>query len=154
MSQANAPTRSNAGALAIRRAFEAARGDSRCALLPFITAGYPDLATTAELLRALPDAGADAIELGFPFSDPIADGPVIAESMHRALLAGVTPEAIFETVTAARPRVPVLAMVSVSIVERMGAERFIARALESGFSGFIIPDADPAAAVALAQLAS
>lgn len=154
MTQANAPTKPNAGALAIRRAFAAARGDSRCALLPFITAGYPDLATTAELLRALPDAGADAIELGFPFSDPIADGPVIAESMHRALLAGVTPESIFQTVAAVRPRVPVLAMVSVSIVERMGAESFIARAFDSGFAGFIVPDADPTAAVALSRLAA
>lgn len=156
MTQANARATQGTtdGATRIRDAFALARRESRCALLPFLTAGYPDLATTEALLRALPDAGADAIELGFPFSDPIADGPVIAESMHRALVAGVTPEAIFQMVARAQPRVPVLAMVSVSIVERMGAERFIARALESGFAGFIVPDADPAAAVSLSRMAS
>ncbi len=133
----------------IHAAFAKSRAAGRCAVLPFVTAGYPDVATTEQLLRELPAAGADLIEIGFPFSDPIADGPVIAESMHLALLAGITPDAIFDLVARAKPTVPVLAMVSISIVERMGREAFIARAVQSGFSGFIVPDADPATAEAL-----
>jgi tryptophan synthase alpha chain len=129
------------GAARIRRAFDLARARGSCALMPFITAGYPDLATTERLLRELPDAGADLIEVGIPFSDPIADGPVIAESMHRALLGGTTPEAVFACVARANPSVPVLAMVSISIVERMGIGDFFTRCAEAGFAGVIIPDA-------------
>lgn len=142
------------GAARIRDAFARAKARQRCALLPFVTAGYPDLATTARLLAELPAAGADLIEVGFPFSDPIADGPVIAESMHRALLAGVNPAAIFECVRSARPTVPVLAMVSHSIVHRIGVTRFIEDAVASGFAGFIVPDADPVDAAALSRIAS
>ena len=141
------------GIARIHAAFANARR-SGVAVLPFITAGYPDIATTERLLRELPAAGADVIELGFPFSDPIADGPVIAESMHRALLGGVTPDAIFDAVARTRPTVPVIAMVSISIVERMGKAAFIERATGAGFSGFIVPDADPAAATELSRLAS
>lgn len=142
------------GAERIRRAFARARDESRCALLPFVTAGYPDLNTTKVLLSSLPAAGADLIELGFPFSDPIADGPVIAESMHHALCAGIDPDAIFACVAETRPTVPVLAMVSHSIVHRMGAERFIGRAVDAGFAGFIVPDCDPTDAKSLADTAA
>jgi tryptophan synthase alpha chain len=127
----------------IEQAFQRAASEGRPALMPFLTAGDPDLSTTASLFSALPAAGADIIELGIPFSDPIADGPVIAESMHRALLAGVTPESVLACVAAARPSVPVLAMVSVSIVERVGASRFIADARAAGLDGLIVPDAGP-----------
>lgn len=137
----------------IRAAFALARVAKRCALLPFVTGGYPDSSTFERLLRELPDAGADLIEVGFPFSDPIADGPVIAESMHLALQAGVTPDSIFETVRRVQPTVPIVAMVSISIVDRMGAARFIQRAVEAGFAGFIVPDADPADAQRLSALA-
>ena len=135
------PATRTTGIEQIRRAFDLARARGSCALMPFITAGYPDLATTERLLRELPDAGADLIEIGIPFSDPIADGPVIAESMHRALLGGTTPEAVFACVERVHPGVPVLAMVSVSIVERMGVASFLARCVGSGLSGVIIPDA-------------
>jgi tryptophan synthase alpha chain len=111
--------------------------------MPFLTAGDPDLATTSALLSLLPGAGADIIEIGVPFSDPIADGPVIAESMHRALLAGVTPESVFACIARTRPEVPVIAMVSVSIVERLGVHRFLADARASGLDGLIVPDAGP-----------
>ena len=136
------------GAARIRRAFDLARARGSCALMPFITAGYPDLATTERLLRELPDAGADLIEVGIPFSDPIADGPVIAESMHSALVAGVTPDSVFDMVKRAQAKsrdgsvLPLLAMVSISIVNRMGRDAFIARAVDAGFAGFIIPDAE------------
>lgn len=137
----------------IARAFAAARTSGRPALMPFITGGYPDLATTARLISELPAAGADLIEIGFPFSDPIADGPVIAESMHRALCSGVTPDAIFTMVRTAKPSIPLVAMVSISIVDRIGASKFIAAAVEAGFAGFIVPDADPRAAESIAAMA-
>ncbi|MEY3142196.1 MAG: tryptophan synthase alpha chain [Planctomycetota bacterium] len=129
------------GVARIQRAFDLARARGSCALMPFITAGYPDLGTTERLLRELPDAGADLVEIGIPFSDPIADGPVIAESMHKALLGGTTPEAVLECVARARPAIPVLAMVSVSIVERMGVGDFFRRCAAAGISGVIVPDA-------------
>jgi tryptophan synthase alpha chain len=147
------PDISSSGIERVHGAFAKARAEGRCALLPFITAGFPDLATTERLLRELPAAGADIIELGIPFSDPIADGPVIAESMHRALLAGVTPDAVFSAVARVAPTIPVLAMVSISIVEKMGAAEFIRRGVECGLAGFIVADADPATAVTLSELA-
>lgn len=127
----------------IEQAFQRAVAEGRPALMPFLTAGDPDPATTVSLLRALPIAGADIIELGVPFSDPIADGPVIAESMHRALLRGVTPESALACVGEARSSAPVLAMVSVSIVERVGVHPFIAMARAAGLDGLIVPDAGP-----------
>jgi tryptophan synthase alpha chain len=142
------------GAGAIRAAFARARNEGRGAIMPFITAGYPDLATTERVLAGIDAAGADLVEIGFPFSDPIADGPVIAESMHRALVAGTTPAKVFELVARLKLRAPILAMVSVSIVERIGAERFIEQAVASGFAGFIVPDADPADARRLSELAA
>ncbi|MFZ9880486.1 MAG: tryptophan synthase subunit alpha [Phycisphaerales bacterium] len=145
---------STQGLIRIHDAFARARAEKRCALLPFITGGYPSIAATERLLRELPAAGADLIEVGFPFSDPIADGPVIAESMHRALLSGATPEGVFEAVARAKPAAPVIAMVSASIVGRMGAEAFVRRAVEAGFSGFIVPDADPASIGELSRLAA
>lgn len=137
----------------IHDAFARARSEGRCALLPFVTGGYPSFEATEQLLRELPGAGADLIEVGFPFSDPIADGPVIAESMHEALLAGATPDAVFDTVARAKPSVPVVAMVSISIVGRMGHEAFVRRAVDAGFSGFIVPDADPVAIEELSRIA-
>ncbi len=144
-------SRPTTGQERIRAAFDRAKTEQRCAVLPFLTAGFPSVDATAQLLAELPAAGADLIEIGFPFSDPIADGPVIAQSMHHALLQGITPDAIFAVVERARPTVPVLAMVSISIVGRMGVESFLSRAVSSGFSGFIVPDADPATAHELAR---
>ena len=111
-------------------------------LMPFITAGHPDLATTAELLPALQRAGAGICEIGFPFSDPIADGPVIQASMTRALAGGVHPAQIFEMVQRLRDQLEMglLAMVSYSIVFRLGPETFVQQAAEAGFDGFIFPD--------------
>ena len=143
-----------AGVSRIREAFRPS-GDAqpRCAVMPFVTAGYPDLATTERFLAGARAAGADLVEIGFPFSDPIADGPIIAESMHEALLAGVTPTEIFRMAARVPDAPPLVAMVSVSIVERIGAAEFIAHAVEAGFAGFIVPDADPIAARELASIA-
>lgn len=110
--------------------------------MPFITAGDPDLATTAAVLQGLAESGVDLIELGFPYSDPIADGPVIQASYTRALAADVTVDGIFEMLdqlpTDEMP--PVFAMVSFAIVFRYGIDEFLKKAVDCGFSGLIIPD--------------
>ena len=127
----------------------------RPVLIPFITGGFPSIESTAEALPALERAGAAIIEIGFPFTDPIADGPVIAQSMHQALLRGVTPRAIFDVVRRRRTRVKsaLVAMVTDSIITRMGPERFVRESAEAGFDGLIVPDIDLDAAVPLAGLA-
>ena len=129
---------------AVARAFAKCRASGRPAVLPFVTAGYPNLASTAALLPRLSAVCGSIIEVGIPFSDPIADGPVIAESMHEALVAGCTPEGVFAAVRAVRAQVQcaLVAMVSVSIVDRMGAERFAREAAAAGFDGLIVPDID------------
>ncbi|MEX2671610.1 MAG: tryptophan synthase subunit alpha [Phycisphaeraceae bacterium] len=112
------------------------------ALMPFITAGDPDLPTTGALLPALEQAGASIVELGIPFSDPIADGPVIETSMAHALSHGVRVHDVFEQVAAVRSKVNLglVAMVSYSIVHRMGLVPFVNEAKSAGFDGFIFPD--------------
>ena len=126
----------------ISQVFEAASRESRMAFMPFVTAGDPDLAGTAGVLLALRDAHVDLIELGFPYSDPIADGPVIQASYTRSLEQGITVDAIFSTVESLKDRdlPPVLAMVSYAIIFRHGSAAFVAHAAKAGFSGLIIPD--------------
>ena len=113
--------------------------------MPFIPAGYPDLQTTAAVLPALESAGADLIEIGFPFSDPIADGPAIQEAFSEALAKKLKVGDIFKTVATARAGVsiPLVAMVSYSIVYRYGADRFFADAKAAGLDGLILPDLPP-----------
>lgn len=133
----------------IDQVFQLAAADNRMTFMPFVTAGDPSVQATAELLKTLKSANVDLIELGFPYSDPIADGPVIQASYTRALNNGVTVDSIFEMMSDLKGQElpPVLAMVSFAIVFRFGARAFIERAAEAGFSGFIIPDlpADEAA---------
>ena len=126
------------------------------AFLPFLPAGDPDLATTRTILRDLAQQGVDLIELGFPYSDPIADGPVIQASYTRALERKIRVADIFETVASLRddPSIPpILAMVSYSIVYRCGTESFVERAGEAGFAGFIVPDLPADESEPLARLA-
>jgi tryptophan synthase alpha chain len=124
--------------------FARLRVQGRKAFLPFLTAGDPDIGTTAALLTQLPPAGADVIEVGFPFSDPIADGPVIQASYTRALGRGLRIASVFDAVrTATRAlgfQTPVLGMVSYSLVHRRGPAAFVAQAKEAGLSGLIVPD--------------
>jgi len=112
------------------------------AFMPFITAGDPDMATTGALIRELASRGVDLIEVGFPYSDPIADGPVIQSSYTRALNKKLTVQGIFNEIakldTAKLP--PLIAMVSYAIVFRLGIETFVKQAQSAGFAGFIIPD--------------
>src|SRR3954468_15663128 len=139
--------------------FHSRRAAVRKVFVPFVPAGDPDLDTTARLLPALAAAGAGLIEVGFPFSDPIADGPVIQAAYTRALARGVKLEQIFATVqkAAADPalaRVPLVGMVSYSLIYRRGVETFLDRARQSGFSGLIIPDLPPEEAESLCALAT
>lgn len=131
--------------------FAALREKKQLALMPFIPAGYPDLATTAALLPAMEKAGANLIEIGIPFSDPIADGPTIQAAFTAALAKGLKLSEVFETVRAARSKVsiPLVAMVSFSIVYRYGVERFAADARDAGFDGLILPDLPPPEAAAV-----
>ena len=128
----------------IDRIFTDLRGSGRQALMPFVVAGDPALDALPGVLAALEQAGAAIAEIGIPFSDPIADGPVIAEAMHRALQRGVSPDAVMARVREIRGsvRVGLVAMVSVSIVERSGGPAFIAALADAGFDGVIVPDAD------------
>ena len=124
--------------------FENRRAAGGGALMPFITAGHPGPECTTDLLVALSEAGADAVEVGIPFSDPIADGPVIAASMHEALGHGATPDSAMQSIARARTRtdMPILAMVSITIVQRMGDTTFVKKAADAGIDGLIVPDAD------------
>ena len=126
----------------IDRIFRELRERGGKALMPFVTAGDPDMATTAALLPVLEAAGASVVEIGFPFSDPIADGPVIQASMTHALDAGLHVGDIFQQVAAARQRTSLglVAMVSYSIVHRWGVGRFASDAASAGFDALLIPD--------------
>ncbi len=123
--------------------FQSLRAANRKALMPFICGSHPRTGDTARLLPAMASAGASIVEIGYPFSDPIADGPVIAAAMHDALLSGATPAGVHAEVAAARAggcNIGIVAMVSVSIVTRIGADRFITDARQAGIDGFILPD--------------
>jgi tryptophan synthase alpha chain len=122
--------------------FRSCVSQQRMAFMPFLTAGDPDTSATADVLKALRDAGVDLIELGFPYSDPIADGPVIQASYTRALQKGITVDQIFAMMHSLKNEglPPVLAMVSFAIIFRHGIQKFAKEAAKSGFSGLIIPD--------------
>jgi tryptophan synthase alpha chain len=125
----------------IDHVFQRLRSQGRKAFIPFLTAGDPDLTATAQLARTLAGRGAHLLEIGLPYSDPIADGPVIQASYTRALERGVRIEDIF---TAVRrfdlPDTPLVAMVSYSLIHRRGPEAFLDRAAAAGFRGAIVPD--------------
>ena len=122
--------------------FAANRAAGRKALAPFVTAGDPDAATTVAVLEAIDRAGASLCELGVPYSDPIADGPVIQSSYTRALGAGITLEGMFGIAreASARVQMPILAMASYSLIFRRGIDRFVADATAAGLAGFVVPD--------------
>jgi tryptophan synthase alpha chain len=129
----------------IAETFESLRQRKHLALMPFIPAGYPDLAATAAVLPAIEAAGASLIEIGIPFSDPIADGPTIQAAFTEALAKKLKVADIFRTIKAVRPRVsiPLVAMVSYSIVFRYGLDRFLSEMKSAGFDGLILPDLPP-----------
>ena len=112
------------------------------AFIPFLTCGDPDLETTIKLVPALAEAGADLIELGIPFSDPTAEGPVIQDANLRALCGGVTTDKIFDAVTRIRKKtdVPLAFMTYANVVFSRGADRFAARMADTGVDALILPD--------------
>ncbi len=124
--------------------FRRLRSENRKAFVPFLPAGDPDAAFTAEALPAVAAAGASLIEVGFPFSDPIADGPVIQASYTRALGKGLKLADIFATVkqatTAPGWATPLAAMASYSLVWRKGPDAFLDAAIAAGLSGAVVPD--------------
>jgi tryptophan synthase alpha chain len=143
----------------IDQAFDNLRAKIRRAFMPFITAGDPDLKTTSALIHELARSGATLIEVGFPYSDPIADGPTIQASYTRALASHLTLDAIFghfrehHARVAGEQPVPLVAMVSYALLLRRGPERFIGDAQGAGFSGAIVPDLPLEESQALARLA-
>lgn len=121
----------------IAKAFE-----NKKAFIPFITCGDPDLETTAKIVRAAVENGADLIELGIPFSDPTAEGPVIQGANIRALKGGVTTDKVFSLVKELRTdvTVPMVFMTYANVVFSYGAEKFISTCNDIGINGLILPD--------------
>lgn len=126
----------------IDRLFAELKKTNKQAFMPFITAGDPHLELTQRLLLALDKIGCDLIELGIPYSDPIADGPIIQESYGRALKAKVRLVDIFEMLTRVTPQLkaPVVMMVSYAMIHRHGLVKFISQAVDCGVAGLIVPD--------------
>jgi tryptophan synthase alpha chain len=122
----------------IAAAFEGRRGAA--ALMPYLMGGFPSLDASREVGLACADAGADLLELGVPFSDPLADGPVIHAAATTALAAGATPASVLDVCAALAERIPVVLMVYTNIVYANGPEAFVARAADHGASGLIVPD--------------
>ena len=145
---------SGAGAERIAHAFHVARQEGRCALVTYLTAGYPSLGDSPALLAALARGGADVIELGVPFSDPVADGPAIQTASQAALQAGVTPRACLSLVMGARAAglaAPVLLMGYYNPILAYGLLEYAADCAAAGVDGLIVPDLPPEEAGALRQ---
>jgi tryptophan synthase alpha chain len=130
----------------IARRFADLRARKRCALVPYITAGHPDAERSVDLLRGLADAGADVIELGLPFSDPMADGPVIQASSQRALELGMNFDRLLELVGRANVSIPLVLFSYLNPILAAGDDALV-RAAQAGMSGLLLTDlpvgADP-----------
>ena len=131
------------GAERIGAAFAAARAEGRAALMPYMMGGFPDDETSAAVAGAYADAGADVVELGVPFSDPLADGPVIHAAATEALAAGATLDSVLDIGAAIADRVPVVAMAYANMVLARGVAEFAARLADAGIAGAIVPDLPP-----------
>ncbi|NWG75773.1 MAG: tryptophan synthase subunit alpha, partial [Rubrivivax sp.] len=137
----------------IAATFERLRGEGRKALIPFVTAGDPYPDATVDVLHALAEGGADVIELGVPFSDPMADGPVIQKAAERALAHGIGLAQVLGYVRAFRERdaaTPLVLMGYANPIERYGVERFVADAKAAGVDGVLVVDYPPEEAEAFA----
>jgi tryptophan synthase alpha chain len=130
----------------IQASFERLKAQGRKALIPFITAGDPDAALTVPLMHTLVESGADIIELGVPFSDPMADGPTIQRASERALARGMSLRKVLELVVAFRTtnqETPVVLMGYANPIEAMGVEVFAAAASKAGVDGVLVVDYPP-----------
>ncbi|HSH99771.1 MAG TPA: tryptophan synthase subunit alpha [Reyranella sp.] len=137
----------------IEKRFAQLKADKRAGLVAYISAGDPDATLGYQILKGLPAAGADLIELGMPFTDPMADGPSVQLAGQRALKAGITVDATLDMVRRFRREVdddtPILLMGYYNLVYRRGAERFCKEAAEAGVDGFILVDLPPEEAEAI-----
>jgi tryptophan synthase alpha chain len=126
----------------ISEQFQALRDRGECALIPFVTAGDPDLATTAAALKRLDQHGADLIELGVPYSDPLADGPVIQAAATRALQRGVTLDQVLDLVRQVSPDIeaPIILFTYYNPILNRGIERFLQDIAAAGAKGLVVPD--------------
>jgi len=132
----------------LAKAFEALSGSKKKAFISFITAGDPDYATSLEILKGLPQAGADIIELGMPFSDPMADGPAIQRASQRALRGGQTLQKTLDMVRSFRETnatTPIVLMGYYNPIYVFPVDRFLAEAVEAGVDGLIVVDVPPEA---------
>jgi tryptophan synthase alpha chain len=127
-------------ATSIEAAFAAAREQGRAALMPYLMGGFPDQDTATAIATAYADTGADLIELGIPFSDPLADGPTIHAADTAALDAGTTLDSVLETCAAVAERLPVALMVYANMVLATGPAEFAEKARGAGAAGVIVPD--------------
>ena len=138
----------------IKKVFEELALQGRKGLIPFVTAGDPDPDQVVELLHALADAGSDVIELGVPFSDPMADGPVIQRSSERALAKNVNTRKILEYVAAFRQKnqhTPIVLMGYANPIERMGPAVFVEQAKQAGVDGVLVVDYPPEESIEFAD---
>lgn len=124
----------------VSQCFKSLRDRGECALIPFLTAGDPDLETTAKALEILEEAGADLIELGVPYSDPLADGPVIQAAATRALCRGVTLDQVLEVVKQTPIRTPIILFTYYNPIFSRGIESFLKKIAEAGVKGLVVPD--------------
>jgi tryptophan synthase alpha chain len=126
----------------INAAFDRMRAEKRTGLITYVTAGDPDLSTSADILRALDRAGADVLEVGIPFSEPLADGPVIQRATERALAAGATASGVLDLVATVRATVnaPIVLFTYANPVLRMGIDTFSDRAKAAGVDGVLVLD--------------
>ncbi len=125
----------------IAEAFASAHAEGRrAALMPYMMGGYPTIETSIAIGRAYADGGADLVELGVPFSDPLADGPVIHAAGTAALAAGATADRVLEVCAALSPRIAVVVMCYVNVLLARGLERFADALRDAGASGLIVPD--------------
>ena len=139
----------------IQATFERLQAQGRKALIPFVTAGDPDPTVTVPLMHALVEAGADIIELGVPFSDPMADGPTIQRASERALRKGVSLRQVLEMVANFRAdnnETPVALMGYANPIEAMGVETFAAAAFDAGVDGVLVVDYPPEEGVDFARI--
>lgn len=127
------------GSEAVADAFARAAGEGRAALMPYLMGAFPDVSTATAVANAYVDSGADLIELGVPFSDPLADGPVIHAAATQALDAGANLESVLETCRAVSPRIPVVLLCYANMI--LGSpEAFARKIAEAGAAGTIVPD--------------
>lgn len=127
----------------VNKRFQELLKRNECGLICYIVGGYPDLDSTEEIACTLINGGADMIEIGIPYSDPIADGPIIQEASYHSLLNGVTPDLclrISKNIRKKFPDIPIIAMTYSNIVLRRGLREFMLKSRNSGIDGFILPD--------------